>query len=83
MLLEPVLKIEAKVSAEFMGAVTSTITSKRGRVLDVKQAEYVTVVVGEIPASETFDLSEAMRSATMGRLSGRRSSVSGGLFPPP
>jgi elongation factor 2 len=66
-LLEPVLKIEAKVSAEFMGAVTSTITSKRGRVLDVKQAEYVTVVVGEIPASETFDLSEAMRSATMGK----------------
>ncbi|MEM3032025.1 MAG: elongation factor EF-2, partial [Nitrososphaerota archaeon] len=66
-LLEPVLKIEAKISADLMGAVTSTITSKRGRVIDVRQAEYVTVVEGEIPASETFDLSEAMRSATMGK----------------
>ncbi|GBC69783.1 Elongation factor G [archaeon HR01] len=66
-LLEPVLKIEAKISPDLMGAVTSTITSKRGRVLDVKQAEYVTIVEGEIPAAETFDLSEAMRSATMGK----------------
>ncbi len=66
-LLEPVLKIEAKVTPEFMGAVTSTITSKRGRILEVRQAEYVTVVVGEIPAAETFDLSECMRSATMGK----------------
>ncbi len=66
-LLEPVLKIEAKISPDLMGAVTSTITSKRGRVIDVRQAEYVTVVEGEIPAAETFDLSEAMRSATMGK----------------
>ena len=66
-LLEPVLKIEAKVPPELMGAVTSTISSKRGRVIDVRQAEYITIVVGEIPAAETFDLSEAMRSATMGK----------------
>jgi len=66
-LLEPVLKIEAKVPPELMGAVTSTISGKRGRVIDVRQSEYITVVVGEIPASESFDLSEAMRSATMGK----------------
>ncbi len=66
-LLEPVLKIEAKVPPDLMGAVTATISSKRGRVIDVKQSEYITVVTGEIPAAETFDLSEAMRSATMGK----------------
>ena len=66
-LLEPILKIEAKVTPDLMGAVTSVITSKRGRILNVTQQEYVTVISGEIPAAETFDLSEAMRSATMGK----------------
>lgn len=66
-LLEPVLKIEAKISSDLMGAVTGVITSKRGRIINVTQQEYVTVVSGEIPAAETFDLSEAMRSATMGK----------------
>ena len=66
-LLEPVLKIEAKIPPELMGAVTSVITSKRGKILNITQQEYVTIVTGEIPAAETFDLSEAMRSATMGK----------------
>jgi len=66
-LLEPILKLEAKVSPEFMGAVTSVISSKRGKVLDIRQAEYITIIQGEIPAAETFDLSEVMRSVTMGK----------------
>ncbi|MDW8021008.1 MAG: elongation factor EF-2 [Nitrososphaerota archaeon] len=66
-LLEPVLKIEAKITPDLLGAVTSVITGKRGRILNVMQQEYITVVSGEIPASETFDLSEVMRSATMGK----------------
>ncbi|RLG04714.1 MAG: elongation factor EF-2 [Thaumarchaeota archaeon] len=66
-LLEPILKIEAKVTPDLMGAVTSVITSKRGRILNVSQQEYITVITGEIPAAETFDLSEVMRSATMGK----------------
>jgi len=66
-LLEPVLKLEVKVPPDLMGAVTSIISSKRGRILDVKQSEYITVVYGEIPASETGDLSEVLRSSTMGK----------------
>jgi elongation factor 2 len=66
-LLEPVLKLEVKVPPDLMGAVTSIVSSKRGRILDVKQSEYITVVYGEIPASETGDLSEVLRSSTMGK----------------
>ncbi|HDD40452.1 MAG TPA: elongation factor EF-2 [Nitrososphaeria archaeon] len=66
-LLEPILKIEAKITPDLMGAVTSVITSKRGRILNVTQQEYITIITGEIPAAETFDLSEVMRSATMGK----------------
>lgn len=61
------MKIEAKVPADLMGAVTGVVAQKRGKVLDIRQAEYVTVVSGEIPASETSDLSEVMRGATAGR----------------
>jgi elongation factor 2 len=66
-LLEPVLKLEVKVPPDLMGAVTSIVSSKRGRILDVKQSEYITVVYGEVPASETGDLSEVLRSSTMGK----------------
>lgn len=66
-LLEPVLKLEVKVPPDLMGAVTSIVSSKRGRILDVKQSEYITVVYGEIPAAETGDLSEVLRSSTMGK----------------
>ena len=66
-LLEPMLGIEVKCPMDQLSAVTSVITSKRGRITNVEQKGLVTVVQGEIPASETFDLSEVMRGATAGR----------------
>ncbi len=33
----------------------------------MEQKEVVTIIQGEIPTSETFDLSEAMRGATAGK----------------
>ena len=35
--------------------------------LNVDQKEIVAIVTGEIPVSETFDLSESMRGATAGK----------------
>jgi elongation factor 2 len=66
-LLEPLLKINVKVSMEFVGNVSSVIAQKRGKIISVEQRGYLTYVVGELPASETFDLSDLMRSATGGR----------------
>ncbi|MEM4404734.1 MAG: elongation factor EF-2, partial [Nitrososphaerota archaeon] len=66
-LLEPILKIEVKVPPDFIGAVTSVISSRRGRIIDVAQSEYISVVSGEIPAAEASDLAELMRGATMGK----------------
>jgi elongation factor 2 len=66
-LLEPILKVEVKVPSDFIGAVTSIISSKRGRIIDVSQSEFVSVVTGEIPAAESYDLAELMRGATMGK----------------
>lgn len=66
-LLEPLLKINVKVPMEFVGNVSSVIAQKRGKIISVEQRGYLTYVVGELPASETFDLSDLMRSATGGR----------------
>jgi len=65
-LLEPVLGIEVKAPSELIGAVTGVISAKRGKLVSIDQKEVLTVVEGEIPASETFDLSEKMRGATAG-----------------
>ncbi|UCD72727.1 MAG: elongation factor EF-2, partial [Candidatus Bathyarchaeota archaeon] len=66
-LLEPLQKITVKCPVEQVGQITRIVSSKRGKILSVDQKEYVTIVTGELPASETFDLSEVIRSATGGR----------------
>jgi elongation factor 2 len=66
-LLEPILAIEVKGPAELIGAITGVISSKRGKLVNVEQREVVTIIQGEIPASETFDLSQVMRGATAGK----------------
>jgi elongation factor 2 len=66
-LLEPVLGIEVKGPADQIGAITGVISGKRGKLINIEQREVLTIVEGEIPAAETFDLSEKMRGATAGR----------------
>lgn len=66
-LLEPVLGIEVKCPSELIGSVTGVVSSKRGKIIDIEQKEYLTLITGEIPAAETFDLAEVMRSATAGK----------------
>ncbi len=66
-LLEPILGIEVKGPSDLIGAITGVISSKRGKLVKIDQREVMTVVEGEIPASETFDLSEKMRGATAGK----------------
>src|SRR6058998_122920 len=66
-LLEPVLGIEVKGPTELIGAVTGVISGKRGKLVNIEQKEVLAVIDGEIPAAETFDLSEVMRGATAGK----------------
>ena len=65
--LEPTLAIEVRVPTDLVGNVATILSGKRGKVLDMSQKGASSIVVGEIPASETFTLSEAMRGQTAGR----------------
>ena len=66
-LLEPLLGIEVRCPTDLIGAVAGVISSKRGKMLNVNQKEVMAIIDGEIPASETFDISEVMRGATAGK----------------
>jgi len=66
-LLEPILGIEVRVPQDLIGNVAGVIQGKRGKVLDMQQKGVLNIVTGEVPASETFDLSEVMRGQTAGK----------------
>ena len=66
-LLEPILGIEVKGPSDLIGAVAGVISSKRGKMLNMSQKGVLAIIEGEVPASETFDLSEVMRGATAGK----------------
>ena len=65
--LEPILGIEVRVPQDLVGNVASVLSGKRGKVLDMQQKGVVSIVIGEVPASETFDLSDVMRGQTAGK----------------
>jgi len=65
--LEPTLAIEVRVPTDLVGNVATVLSGKRGKVLDMVQKGASSIVTGEIPASETFTLSEEMRGQTAGR----------------
>ncbi|MEK6834211.1 MAG: elongation factor EF-2, partial [Thermoproteota archaeon] len=66
-LLEPTLGIEVRVPQEMIGNVAGVISGKRGKVLSMEQKGVIHILTGEMPASETFDLSEVMRGQTAGK----------------
>ncbi|MEP0824660.1 MAG: elongation factor EF-2 [Nitrososphaera sp.] len=66
-LLEPILGIEIKCPQDLIGAVSTVLSGKRGKLLNVEQKGIIAIMQGEVPASETFDLSEKMRGATAGK----------------
>ena len=66
-ILEPMLAIEVRVPTDMVGSVATVLSGKRGKVLDMVQKGAASIVTGEIPASETFTLSEELRGQTAGR----------------
>ena len=66
-LLEPVLGMEIKCPQEQIGTVAGILSGKRGKLLSVDQKGVIAIMQGEVPASETFDLSEVMRGGTAGK----------------
>jgi elongation factor 2 len=67
-LLEPIQKLEIKVPIDYLGPISSVITRRRGKILNVlHMAGNIVKVLCEIPVSESIDLANELRGASAGR----------------
>jgi elongation factor G len=66
-LLEPVMKVEVVVLAEYMGDVIGDINARRGRIDEMEARGPVQVIHGRAPLSEMFGYATELRSRTQGR----------------
>ncbi|MCH7850795.1 MAG: elongation factor EF-2 [Nanoarchaeota archaeon] len=66
-IFEPVQVHQIEAPIEFMGAVTSLISTKRGNLNDVQQDETGITIRAELPVQEMIGWTSDLRSATEGR----------------
>ena len=65
-LLEPVMKLDVEVPADFQGSVTGHIASKRGTVTSATNVDSHCEVSAEVPLAELFNYASDLRSMTQG-----------------
>jgi elongation factor G len=66
-LLEPVMKVEVEVPADFQGAVAGELNSRRGMIVSTDMNGNTVTIVAEVPLAETFGYSTDLRSMTQGQ----------------
>lgn len=66
-ILEPIMKLEVEVPADFQGPVVGDITSRRGMIMGTDAKADATIVTAEVPLSEMFGYATDLRSMTQGR----------------
>jgi elongation factor G len=66
-LLEPVMKLEVIVPAEFMGDVTGDLNSKRAQIENMSDRSEMKVIDAKVPLAEMFGYATNLRSITSGR----------------
>jgi elongation factor 2 len=66
-IFEPVQVHQIEAPTDFMGAVTSLVTSKRGSLVDVQQDEAGVTIRAELSVAEMIGWTSDLRSATEGR----------------
>jgi len=66
-ILEPILKLDIRTPIEYIGNISTVITKKRGKLIEVQQMETSARVLAEIPVSESFDIADMLRNVTAGK----------------
>ncbi len=68
-LLEPIMDVEVLVPEEYMGSISSDLSSRRGRILGMDVRSNMQVVKAQVPLAEMFKYATELRSMTQGRAS--------------
>ncbi|MBC7835235.1 MAG: elongation factor G [Phycisphaerales bacterium] len=68
-LLEPIMKVVVTVPNDYLGNITGDISSRRGLIIDTDDRGVVKLVTCEVPLSEMFGYTTALRGMSQGRAS--------------
>ncbi|GMV27091.1 MAG: elongation factor G [Phycisphaerae bacterium] len=68
-LLEPIMKVVVTVPNDYLGNITGDISARRGMIIDTDDRGVVKLVTAEIPLSELFGYTTAIRGMSQGRAS--------------
>jgi len=66
-LLEPIMKMEVEVPADFQGPVTGELNKRRGLIISTETVGKTSTIIAEVPLAETFGYSTDLRSMTQGQ----------------
>lgn len=66
-LLEPVMSVEVTAPEDHTGAITGSLCSKRGQIIDMESRGKASVTRARVPLAEMFGYSSELRNATSGR----------------
>ncbi|MDD5221389.1 MAG: elongation factor G [Candidatus Pacebacteria bacterium] len=66
-LLEPIMKLEVTIPADYFGDVIGDLNSKRGRISETADRLNMKVIDAEVPLAEMFGYATSLRSLTQGR----------------
>ena len=68
-LLEPVMSVEVTTPEDFLGSITGSIVSKRGKILNMDAKNGTRVVKAQVPLAEMFGYTNELRNISSGRAS--------------
>ncbi|MDW7679755.1 MAG: elongation factor G [bacterium] len=68
-LLEPIMNVDVTTPEDYLGAVTGSIVSKRGKILNMDIKNGTRVVKAQAPLAEMFGYTNELRNVTSGRAS--------------
>ncbi len=66
-LLEPIMKLEVVIPADFFGDVIGDLSARRGKIEETQDRLQMKVIDAKVPLSEMFGYATAIRSLTEGR----------------
>jgi len=66
-LLEPIMRLEVVIPAEFLGDVIGDLSARRGKIEETEDRLNLKVISAKVPLAEMFGYATALRSLTEGR----------------
>jgi len=68
-LLEPVMLVDITTAEDYLGAITGSIATKRGKILNMDLKNGTRIVKAQVPLTEMFGYTSELRNITSGRAS--------------